>query len=215
MKQLKRIACLSLVSVLFAASSLAEGAPTSQFGVNNWPYRNPNSACGTATNQPQDCATATPAPAPSAQPTARPTAAPTNSGNPGDYTTVSVSAQEYSAWNLLNADREANGLAALPLDQELCRIARIKSCDMKTNGYFAHESPTYGSMAAMLKRFGYSYQGVGENIAHHATVNKADAAFMSSTGHRANILGSQWTKVGIGVCYDDQGYVYVTQVFAR
>ena len=38
---------------------------------------------------------------------------------------------------------------------------------------------------------------------------------MSSTGHRTNILGSQWTKVGIGVCYDDQGYVYVTQVFAR
>lgn len=69
MKQLKRIACLSLVSVLFAASSLAEGAPASQFGVNNWPYRNPNSACGT-TNQPQDCATATPAPVPSAQPTA-------------------------------------------------------------------------------------------------------------------------------------------------
>jgi len=173
MKQLKRIACLSLVSVLFAASSLAEGAPASQFGVNNWPYRNPNSACGT-TNQPQDCATATPAPVPSAQPTAapkptarpqptvqptaKPTAAPTNSGNLGDYTTVSVSAQEYSAWNLLNADREANGLAALPLDQELCRIARIKSCDMKTNGYFAHESPTYGNMAAMLKRFGYSYQ---------------------------------------------------------
>ena len=100
-------------------------------------------------------------------------------------------------------------------DQELCRIARIKSCDMKTNGYFAHESPTYGNMAAMLKRFGYSYQGVGENIAHHATINKAEAAFMSSTGHRTNILGSQWTKVGIGVCYDDQGYVYVTQVFAR
>lgn len=230
MKQFKRIACLSLVSVLFAASSLAEGAPASQFGVNNWPYRNPNSACGT-TNQPQDCATATPAPVPSAQPTAapkptarpqptvqptaKPTAAPTNSGNLGDYTTVSVSAQEYSAWNLLNADREENGLAALPLDQELCRIARIKSCDMKTNGYFAHESPTYGNMAAMLKRFGYSYQGVGENIAHHATVNKAEAAFMSSTGHRTNILGSQWTKVGIGVCYDDQGYVYVTQVFAR
>ena len=123
MKQLKRIACLSLVSVLFAASSLAEGAPASQFGVNNWPYRNPNSACGT-TNQPQDCATATPAPVPSAQPTAapkptarpqptvqptaKPTAAPTNSGNLGDYTTVSVSAQEYSAWNLLNADREEN-----------------------------------------------------------------------------------------------------------
>ena len=38
---------------------------------------------------------------------------------------------------------------------------------------------------------------------------------MSSTGHRTNILGSQWTKVGIGVCSDSQGYVYVTQLFVR
>ena len=38
---------------------------------------------------------------------------------------------------------------------------------------------------------------------------------MSSAGHRQSILGSQWTKVGIGVCYDSQGYVYVTQLFVR
>ena len=91
MKQLKRIACLSLVSVLFAASSLAEGAPASQFGVNNWPYRNPNSACGT-TNQPQDCATATPAPVPSAQPTAAPQPHTTSTLN--EPHTIDVQAQK-------------------------------------------------------------------------------------------------------------------------
>ena len=86
---------------------------------------------------------------------------------------------------------------------------------MNANNYFSHTSPTLGSAADMLRSHGYSFTSVGENIAHHATVEKSQAAFMSSTGHRANILGSQWTKVGIGVCYDDQGYVYVTQVFAR
>ena len=109
----------------------------------------------------------------------------------------------------------AHGLPVLSLDKELSRIARIKSCDMKENRYFAHESPTYGNASAMLTHFDYSFSGVGENIAHHATVEKSQAAFMSSQGHRANILGSQWTKVGIGVCYDDQGFVYVTQLFAR
>ena len=54
-----------------------------------------------------------------------------------------------------------------------------------------------------------------ENIAHHATVIKSQAAFMSSDGHRRNILGKNWNRVGIGVWQDAQGYVYVTQLFAR
>lgn len=123
--------------------------------------------------------------------------------------------QEQSAWNLLNSDRKANGLPSLPLDAELSRIARIKAEDMRDRGYFAHQSPTYGSPSEMLRHFGYSFSAAGENIAHHANITKAQAAFMSSDGHRRNILSASWTRVGIGVCYDAQGYVYVTQLFAR
>lgn len=149
---------------------------------------------------------------PTAVPTAKPTLAPTDDDN---YTPSSVSAQEQLGWNLVNQDRANNGLSALTLDPELCRLARMKSTDMFQNNYFAHQSPTLGSAADMLRANGYSFSGVGENIAHHATVEKSQAAFMSSTGHRQNILGSQWTKVGIGVCYDAQGFVYVTQIFVR
>lgn len=132
-----------------------------------------------------------------------------------DYTTVSITMQEQSAWNLLVSDRNAHGLAPLTLDPELCRIARIKSEDMRDGGYFAHESPTYGRVKDMLRRFGYEFAGAGENIAHHATVEKAQAAFMSSAGHRRNVLSAAWTKAGVGVCYDRNGFVYVTQIFAR
>ncbi len=239
MNQLKRFITLSLLLSLLTLSAFAEGAPASQFGFSGWPYRNqttckPCAQCGDAEcngscaqSTPTPAAptakpavpTATPAPGPTAQPTPTkqpsPTATPSTSGNVGDYTTLSVSAQEYSAWNLLNADRVANGLSALTLDEELCAIARVKSCDMKNNNYFAHVSPTYGSASEMLTYFGYAYKGVGENIAHHSTVEKSQAAFMSSSGHRANILGSHWTRVGVGVCYDDNGFVYVTQLFAR
>ena len=159
----------------------------------------------------------TPAPAATPRPTPAPTARPTQQppASTGDYTTISVSAQEQKLFNLLNLDRQANGLSPLALDPELSRLARIKSCDMKENNYFAHVSPTYGNAAAMLTRFGYAYLGVGENIAHHSTVEKSEAAFMSSPGHRANILGSQWTKVGVGVCVDQNGFVYATQIFVR
>ena len=153
----------------------------------------------------------TPAPAP--RPTARPTNAPTVST--GDYTTFDSTMQEQKLLNLLNADRARNGLPPLTLDPELSRLAQLKSSDMNSNHYFAHESPTYGTAGQMLDTFGYDYLGVGENIAHHANVEKAEAAFMSSDGHRRNILGSQWDKVGIGIAYDENGNVYVTQLFAR
>lgn len=140
---------------------------------------------------------------------------PRSSPSTGDYTTLSSTAQEQKLLNLLNEDRARNGLPSLTMDSELSALARTKSQDMLENSYFAHESPTLGNAAAMLDNSGYDYQGVGENIAHHASVEKADAAFLSSPGHRANIMGSQWEKVGIGVAEDENGFVYVTELFVR
>jgi len=131
------------------------------------------------------------------------------------YTTASLSAQEQTAGNLLNSDRARYNLAPLTIDPLLCRIARIKSEDMRDNQYFAHTSPTYGDIRRMLTQFGYSYTAAGENIAHHATIEKAQAAFLSSPGHRKNIMSSTYTKVGLGVAIDEKGFVYLTQIFAR
>jgi len=131
------------------------------------------------------------------------------------YTTASLSAQEQTAGNLLNSDRARYNLPPLTIDPELCRIARIKSQDMRDNQYFAHTSPTYGDVRSMLKQFGYTYAAAGENIAHHATAEKAQAAFLSSPGHRKNILSSTYTKVGVGIAIDQKGFVYLTQIFAR
>jgi len=215
------------------------GAPASQFGFKGWPYRQ-NPFCRpqpTPTTAPTPLPTAepaaTPTPVPTATPTVPPTPAPTPTAvhtpkptqkpvvtmappaNEGDYTTGSVAVQEENAFILLNQDRIRNGLPALTLDPALSELARKKSRDMHENNYFSHTSPTYGSAAQMLRTFGYSFTSVAENIAHHATVEKSQAAFMSSAGHRRNILGSQWTKVGIGVWKDSQGFVYVTQLFVR
>ena len=243
-KKQKLTALVLALSLLSGSSAFARGgAPKSQFGFKGWPYRQNNgcwntpapTSCPTvqptaeptaapeptATPVPTAVPTATPAPtqAPTAAPTPKPTQKPVETSSPpsdeGDYTTGSVTAQEENAFLLLNQDRKANGLASLKLDPVLCEIARAKSRDMHVNNYFSHTSPTYGSPSQMLNSFGYAYTSVAENIAHHATIEKAHAAFMSSTGHRRNILGSQWSKVGIGVWKDSQGFVYVTQLFVR
>ena len=180
----------------------ATAAPTETPAPTSVPTKRP-------TQQPVPTVAETP------EPTRNPVIATPSPSTGNDYTTGSITAQEENAFLLLNQDRAANGRSALTLDPSLCALARLKSQDMNANHYFAHTSPTLGSAAEMLRSHGYAFTSVGENIAHHATVAKAQAAFMSSTGHRTNILGSQWTKVGIGVCSDSQGYVYVTQLFVR
>lgn len=213
--------------LLSHAVALACGAPSSQFGFKGWPYRQGNgcasapcpSATPPVTPAPTEAPKPTATPAPTEAPTPEPTVAPSETEVPpftdDDYTTGSITVQEENAFLLLNQDRAANGRSALELDPALCDLARLKSRDMYLNNYFSHTSPTYGSAAQMLSAYGYAFTSVGENIAHHATVEKAQAAFMSSSGHRQNILGSQWTKVGIGVWEDSQGFVYVTQLFVR
>ena len=131
------------------------------------------------------------------------------------YTTASLSAQEQSAGNLLNSDRARYALPPLSIDPELSRIARIKSEDMRDNQYFSHISPTYQDVRSMLRRFGVSFSAAGENIARHATIEKAQAAFLSSPGHRKNVLSSVYTRVGLGVALDPKGFVYLTQIFVR
>lgn len=131
------------------------------------------------------------------------------------YTSASLQAQEQEAGNLLNYDRSRYNLPALAIDPELSHIARIKSQDMLERGYFAHTSPTYGDVRAMLTHFGYSYTAASENIARHSTIEKAQAAFLSSPAHRRNVLSTAYTKVGIGVAVAPAGYVYVTQIFCR
>jgi len=101
--------------------------------------------------------------------------------------------------SITNKYRAQNGLKALTLDGELCRVAQAKADDMAAKGYFSHQSPTYGSPAEMLKVFGVSYRYMGENIAkgYYDAASVMDG-WMNSSGHRANILNQNFTRLGVG-----------------
>lgn len=104
---------------------------------------------------------------------------------------------------LTNQERAKNGLAPLTENWELSRVARYKSQDMADIGYFSHTSPTYGSPFKMITDFGISYRSAGENIAMgYATPEAVREGWMNSPDHRANILGSTYTQIGIGYVAD-------------
>ena len=122
-----------------------------------------------------------------------------------------VSSYENEVIRLVNEIRVKNGLKALTADWELSRVARFKSQDMKDNNYFSHTSPVYGSPFEMIKNFGISYRSAGENIAKGQSTPQAVVnAWMNSSGHRANILNSSYTRIGVG--YVESGK-YWTQMF--
>lgn len=134
-----------------------------------------------------------------------------SSGNTSSSTeTSNMNSDEKEVFDLINKQRTNNGLAALKNDSEVQRVARIKAQDMVDNNYFSHTSPTYGSPFDMLKSFKISYKTAGENIAGNSSNSSAVTAWMNSSGHKANILSSNFNYTGIGVVSSPKyGKMYV------
>jgi uncharacterized YkwD family protein len=133
------------------------------------------------------------------------------------YTPATSSNDNFTAMQLemlgyINADRSANGLDPLTLTKTLSDGAYLKSKDMAENNYFSHTSPTYGSPFDMMKSLGITYSAAGENIALNSSIKGAYDAFMNSSGHRANILNSGYSKLGLGI-YQKGNSLYITQWF--
>lgn len=114
---------------------------------------------------------------------------------------------------LTNAARLEKGAKALKLDNNLTEAAQLKSNDMAENGYFSHQSPTYGSPFELMDQVGIKYTKAAENIAAgQRTPEQVVNSWLNSEGHRANMLDPEMTHIGIG--YNSNGH-YWTQMFIK
>ena len=110
-------------------------------------------------------------------------------------------------WDVLrivNKNRESNGLSPLTLSQGLMNGASTRSSEIID--YFSHTRPNGTSCDTVLDSSIYSY--IGENIAAgQSSADDVMTSWMNSTGHRANILTSGFTKLGVGYKYSS-GTIY-------
>lgn len=133
------------------------------------------------------------------------------------------SESENQLLTLTNQSRAAAGLPALKADTQLRDLARWRSKDMDDRQYFSHSIPPDGKKVFdYMTAQGYCYKLAGENIGwNRGWGSDAEAttavhnSFMSSSGHRANILGTRWTHVGIGAWQAADGKKYWTVIFAE
>lgn len=119
--------------------------------------------------------------------------------------------------DLTNEEREQSALPALSRSTVLDNAAKLKAEHMAKNEYFAHYSPTGVSPWHWFDEVGYVYAHAGENLAIHFTDSaEVVEAWMNSPTHRQNIVGSQYTEIGVGTAkgtYEGYDTVYVVQLF--
>ena len=118
----------------------------------------------------------------------------------------------------LNQQREANGLGDLQVSPLLTDSAEWKSMHMSEYQYFAHDDPAPPVARPANQRIsdcGYTYDTyIGEIIAEgYASPSDVVAAWMNSTDHRENILGANFTVMGVGVAQDASGVYWWTVDF--
>jgi uncharacterized protein YkwD len=106
---------------------------------------------------------------------------------------------------MTNFARERGAIAALTELSALDRAARHKSADILRCDEFSHEA-CGRKFTFWIERVGYLGGGcasVGENIAwgtgRFGSVRSIFTAWIHSPGHRANILGSAFLDLGVGL----------------
>ncbi|WP_231510397.1 CAP domain-containing protein [Fischerella sp. PCC 9605] len=106
---------------------------------------------------------------------------------------------EKQVLELTNQERAKAGLQPLKGNAELDYAADKYAEDMSERGVLSHTGPDGSQAWDRAKAVGYESQYFGENIAAgQRTPEEVVQDWMNSPGHRANILNSNYTELGVG-----------------
>ena len=105
-----------------------------------------------------------------------------------------------AAASMISGYRRNNGLGIVTLDDKLMRMAEQQARAMASKDKFEHDAA--GPFAQRVKRSGYDAKVAVENIgAGYHTLAEAFSGWRDSPPHRANMLHSGVTKMGIAAAY--------------
>jgi uncharacterized protein YkwD len=124
---------------------------------------------------------------------------------------------EQAVIDLCNVYRIQYGLSPLNRDEGLMGLARARSADMVARGYFGHNDPLTGASIAKPQILALGFGRAGENYyvsgrTLEEMVSQAVTWFMGDPPHRANILNTAYTSIGVGIAWNGQMWI-LTQNF--
>jgi len=100
----------------------------------------------------------------------------------------------------INRHRRATGRPTVVWDDRLAQVAQRHGEDMARRGYFGHENPDGLDPFDRIEKAGIRFQAAAENLASgQRTGAETFEAWMHSRGHRENLEGRDYTRIGIGL----------------
>jgi len=120
---------------------------------------------------------------------------------PQGYSPVarSVSEDKAKLLQLMNQYRKQKGRAPLLIDDRLMRAAQSHSEAMNRHKNMSHVTKGEKSLPKRLQKVGYPQVYFSENIANARGAEMVNRLWTESPGHRRNLLGKRYTRVGIGL----------------
>lgn len=130
---------------------------------------------------------------------------------------------EQRIFDSINTQRQLHSLPPFIRSPQLQHLAKVHSSNMVIHDFFSHKDHRgFGPDKRKEMEFPYLIGGIGENIATSYNPKYGQDAeeiaedfvdeWMSSSGHRANILSTRYSYTGIGIAEKEQTY-YATQTF--
>jgi uncharacterized protein YkwD len=119
---------------------------------------------------------------------------------------------------MTNVERSNAGLPTLRTSSRLMEAAQLHADQMTRLGRLEHvlSGAQYPRPEDRLAAAGYEWSAYAENIAMgQSSAAAAMDGWMHSSGHRANILSTSVTEIGIGFARDSAGRPYYVQVFGK
>jgi hypothetical protein len=121
--------------------------------------------------------------------------------------------------DLTNQDRASLGFSNLTWSKTLEMAAEMKANDMVQNGYFAHTSPAGLTPWYWLEKAKYNFIYAGENLALDFTESAdVERAWLNSPTHRANVLSTNYSEIGIMALdgnYQGRNTTFVVEFFGK
>ncbi|MAM62530.1 CAP domain-containing protein [Maritimibacter sp. UBA3975] len=104
------------------------------------------------------------------------------------------------AGRAVNTERENGGVKALRRDARLDRAAQRHACWMSSSQRFSHEGAGRSQPFDRIASAGYTARLSSENIAHgQGSAAEVVKDWMTSGGHRSNIMRADAVDYGVGV----------------
>lgn len=111
-----------------------------------------------------------------------------------------IEEMKMEVFQIVNQERQNAGLPPLCLNKELGSAAQDHSDDQQSCGRMSHTGCDGSAFTSRMTAAGYEWTTGGENVAwNQKTAAAVMSAWMNSSGHRANILGSSFKNIGIGL----------------